>query len=283
MLGQFVASSGRNAPKASQYIFGPSTWLRGLIKPEQGRSLAYIDWSSQEIGIAAALSGDANLLEAVTSGDPYIYFAKMANLVPHDATKHSHKAVREMCKRCMLGVNYGMRAMSLSFRISRSVLEAQDLLTRHRRAFPRFWEWSDGAVRVATLFGHLDMAFGWRVHDGPDTSPLSLQNAPMQGNGAEMMRLAAISGMRRGVQIDAVIHDAFLIESAEDQLEDAVSAMQAAMRFASNKVLGGLELQTDVHRVRWPARYMDSRPAAKAMWDLVAGVLDGVEREVAPT
>ena len=36
MLGQFVASSGRNAPKASQYIFGPSTWLRGLIKPEPG-------------------------------------------------------------------------------------------------------------------------------------------------------------------------------------------------------------------------------------------------------
>ena len=29
MIGQFVASSGRNAPKASQYIFGPSTWLAG--------------------------------------------------------------------------------------------------------------------------------------------------------------------------------------------------------------------------------------------------------------
>ena len=110
MLGQFVASSGRNAPKASQYIFGPSTWLRGLIKPRPGRALAYIDWSSQEIGIAAALSGDANLLEAVASGDPYIYFAKMAKLVPEDATKDSHRNVREMCKRCMLGVNYGMRA-----------------------------------------------------------------------------------------------------------------------------------------------------------------------------
>ena len=53
MLGQFVASTGRNAPKASQYIFGPSTWLSGLIKPEPGRALAHIDWSSQEIGIAA--------------------------------------------------------------------------------------------------------------------------------------------------------------------------------------------------------------------------------------
>ena len=101
-------------------------------------------------------------------------------------------------------------------------MEAQDLLQRHRQVFPKFWAWSEAAVRAATLFGHIDMAFGWRVHDGPDTSPLSLQNAPMQGNGAEMMRLAAIAGVRRGVQIDAVVHDAFLIESDADQLEDAV-------------------------------------------------------------
>jgi hypothetical protein len=51
------------------------------------------------------------------------------------------------------------------------------------------------------------------------------------------MRLAAVAGVRRGVQIDAVIHDAFLIESDADELEDAVTAMQAAMAFASNKVL----------------------------------------------
>ena len=279
MLGQFVASSGRNAPKASQYIFGPSTWLRGLIKPKPGRALAYIDWSSQEIGIAAALSGDTNLMEAATSRDPYIYFAKMAKLVPEDATKNSHKAEREMCKRCMLGVNYGMRAMSLSFRISKSVMEAQDLLQRHRQVFPKFWAWSEGAVRVANLFGHIDLTFGWRVHDGPDTSPLSLQNAPMQGNGAEMMRLAAIAGVRRGVQIDAVLHDAFLIESDADRLEDAVTSMQAAMAFASNKVLGGLELKTDVNRVCWPGRYMDSRPAAESMWNLVTRILTELEEE----
>ena len=206
----------------------------------------------------------------------------MAKLVPEDATKDSHRNVREMCKRCMLGVNYGMRAKSLSFRISKSLMEAQNLLQQHRQVFPRFWAWSNDAVRVATLFGHLDMTFGWRIHDGPDTSPLSLMNAPMQGNGAEMMRLAAIAGVRSGVQIDAVVHDAFVVESDLDQLEDTVAAMQAAMAFASNKVLLGLELKTDVHRVYWPDRYMDSRPAAAAMWDLVTGILNEVEEELAP-
>ena len=34
-----------------------ATWLRSLIKPEPGTALAYVDFSSQEMGIAAALSG----------------------------------------------------------------------------------------------------------------------------------------------------------------------------------------------------------------------------------
>ena len=280
MLGQFVASTGRNAPKASQYIFGPSTWLRGLIKPEAGRALAYIDWSSQEIGIAAALSEDANLLGAVISGDPYIYFAKMAKLVPDDATKDSHPAVRETCKRCMLGVNYGMGELSLAFRINKSTVEARDLLRRHREIFPRFWAWSRDAVRVASLSGHLDMAFGWRVHDGPETRPQSLMNRPCKGTRAEMMRLAAIAGVRSGVQIDAVIHDAFLVESDREPDRGHVASMQAAMavRVQQGAWRAGAAdgCQAGSH---WPGRYMDSRPAAKAMWARVMGILAEVERK----
>jgi DNA polymerase-1 len=56
-LRPFAARSGRNTPSSAQYIFGPSVWLRGLIRPPEGRALAYIDWSSQEIVIAAALGG----------------------------------------------------------------------------------------------------------------------------------------------------------------------------------------------------------------------------------
>ena len=70
-----------------------------------------------------------------------------------------------------------------------------------------------------------------------------------------------------------------MIESDADQLEDTVTAMQDAMAFASDKVLGGLELKTEVSRVYWPNRYMDSRPSAKAMWNLVTGSLAEVEEE----
>ena len=277
MLGQFVANTGRNAPRAAKYIFGPSTWLRGLIQPDPGRALAYIDWLQQEFVEAAALSGDQNMLAAIASDDAYLFFAKMAGLAPPDATRETHEHVREVCKRCCLGVLYGMGVRSLAFRTQRSELEARDLLERHRAVFPTFWAWSGRAVREATLFGHIDMSFGWRIHDGPETSPRSLMNAPMQANGAEMMRIAACLGIRAGVQIDAVLHDAFLIEADRRDIDDVIATMRAAMGRASRAVLGGVEIGTDVKKVCWPGRYMDKRGAV--MWKDVMGHLDAIERE----
>jgi DNA polymerase I len=87
LLSAFRARTGRNQPNNSQFIFGPAVWLRSLIKPEPGHGIAYVDWSQQEFGIAAALSNDPLMQEAYISGDPYLAFAKQAGAVPEEATK----------------------------------------------------------------------------------------------------------------------------------------------------------------------------------------------------
>jgi DNA polymerase I len=69
-LMPFQAITGRNLPSASKYIFGPARWLRGFIKPAEGFGLAYLDFASEEVAIAAALSGDACLAEHYASDDP---------------------------------------------------------------------------------------------------------------------------------------------------------------------------------------------------------------------
>ena len=100
LLSPFRAETGRNQPSTTKFIFGPARWLRGLIRPPQGYGLAYIDFVSQKIGIAAALSGDERMAEGYLTGDPYTAFAKAARLVPPDATKQSHKAVRAVQGGC---------------------------------------------------------------------------------------------------------------------------------------------------------------------------------------
>ena len=109
-------------------------------------ALAYVDFSSQEMGIAAALSGDPALLEAYRSGDVYLSFAKQAGLAPPDATKASHGEVRDRCKAVVLGTLYGMGPETLARRIGRPPCEARELLALHRATYPRFWRWSEAAV-----------------------------------------------------------------------------------------------------------------------------------------
>src|SRR5262249_31866463 len=185
MLSAFRAKTGRNQPSNTKFIFGPSTWLRCLIKPEPGYGLAYIDWNQQEFGIAAALSGDGNMLAAYESGDPYLTFAKQAGAAPADATKKTHAAIREQFKACVLGVQYAMGADTLAVRINQCPAAARELLRMHRATYPKFWRWSDAAVNYAMLYGKLYTAFGWTIRVSPNTNARSLCNYPMQANGAE--------------------------------------------------------------------------------------------------
>ena len=56
-------------------------------------------------------------------------------------------------KAVVLGVNYGMQEHALAERIGRPVVEARELLRRHRATYRRFWRWSEGAVAYADGLG----------------------------------------------------------------------------------------------------------------------------------
>jgi DNA polymerase I len=264
ILSAFRSRTGRNQPSNSKSIWGPSVWLRGLIKPPPGCGIAYVDWSQQEFGIAAALSGDTAMQDAYRSGDPYLAFAKQAGLVPQDATKATHGPQRELCKQCVLAVQYGMQHESLALRIAQPPLAARDLLRAHGETYPQFWAWSDAAVDHAMLSGSLYTAFGWHVHVGEKSNPRSLRNFPMQANGAEMLRLACCFAIEMGIEVCAPVHDAVLICAPIDRLEADVEQMKACMVRASAIVLGGFELRADASIVRYPDRYMD--PRGVVMW-----------------
>jgi DNA polymerase-1 len=275
-LGAFGTKTGRNTPRATEFIFGPSTWLRGLIKPAPGRALAYLDWSSQEVAIAAALSHDRQLLAAVESGDPYMHFAKLAGLVPEDATKASHPAVRALCKTCLLGSLYGMGAYSLHVRTGVSQVRAESVHRALARSFPTFWRWRRDTGDRAMLDSEIRTMFGWPMRVTDDTKSTTLQNWPMQSTGAEMMRLACSMATENGVTVCAPVHDALLIESPADELHQAIERAQAFMVKASSIVLNGPTVGVDAKEVRHPDRYMDE-DRGRDTWQRVTRLLGAVE------
>ena len=262
LFSPFGTITGRCTPSTTRFIFSRPAWMRSLIRPEEGKALAYIDWSSQEYGIGAALSGDGAMLADYEAGDPYLGFAKRIGMVPNDATKETHRQERDIVKAVILGTQYGMGEQSLAARIGKSVAHARELLRMHRRTYRKFWTWSDAAVNCALFGGRLWTRFGWQTHPKDEPNARSLANFPCQGNAADMLRLAAQFIVEDGPQLDATIHDAVLIEAKVADIDAAVGKTQEAMRKASRLVLDGFELRSEPEVIAWPHRYSDTRGAA---------------------
>jgi hypothetical protein len=272
LLSAFGSRTGRNQPGNARFIFGPSTWLRSLICPAPGQAVAYVDWSAQELGIAAALSGDLVMQEAYRSGDPYLWLARRVGAVPPDATKKTHPQAREQFKVVSLGVLYGLSADGLARKLNVPPCRGRELLHYHQQTFRRFWQWSEQVEMQGMLTGQLRTVFGWTVHVGAEANPRSLRNFPMQGNGAEMMRLACCLATERGISVCCPVHDALLVEGPAEGIEPVVAETQRAMQEASELVLPGFPLRTDAKIIRHPDRYTDER--GRRMWEMVCRLLD---------
>jgi hypothetical protein len=270
LLSPFSTKTGRNAPSTSKFVFGPSRWVRGLIKPPSGYGIAYIDWSAQEFATAAALSGDEAMMEAYRTGDPYTWLGKYAGAIPADADK-THPA-RELFKVAALAVMYGAGAQRIASTLNEPVVVARELIHHHKEAFPPFWRWLQASVDDATLTGSISTVYGWKLHVTGGVRSSTILNFPMQANGAEMLRVACMLGTEAGIEIIAPVHDAVMIAAPLYRLEEDVVAMQEIMRLASTKVLNGFELRTDAKVIRHPDRYMDGR--GLAMWERIMRLLE---------
>jgi hypothetical protein len=275
MLSPFGATTSRNTPSSTRFIFGWPKWARGLIQPKPGRAIAYLDYAQQEFGVAAALSGDRNMLEGYRSGDPYLAFAIQSGAVPSDATKHTHPIERAQYKQCVLAVQYGMGADSLALRIGQPVIRARHLLEQHRRVYRRFWEWSDEVFNGAVASNRLRTLYGWQLQLKPDLNPRSVRNFPMQATSAEMLRVACILIHERGVQLCAPVHDAVLIEAPDDHIGEHARIAQDCMNRASEIVLNGFRITGDIRILRYPERFLDDE--SRPFWDHVTALIEKVK------
>ena len=288
VLWPFKSKTSRTQPKAAEWIFSPAVWLRSLIKPGPGRAVAYVDYSSMEFLVAAAVSdghcGPNNpMLDMYRSGDPYLSFAKRVAAAPMSATKKTHEELRDRYKVGLLAIQYGIQAESLAIRIGTSTFEAHEMLSQHKELFAQYWQYSDDWVQHALQTGNMRTVFGWECRTGViEFNERSIRNFPVQATSAEILRIACILMHRYGIELCGPVHDAVLIEAPVERIEADVSLAQEIMRRASRIVLnatsdGNIELRTDSTIVRYPDRYKDKR--GTAVWDRVLELLAQYERE----
>jgi DNA polymerase family A len=264
-LFPFCTATGRNAHSKS--LFNAHASVRSFMVFPADAIGVYLDWRTQEVGVAAGLSGDQALIDAYSGGDVYHALAMMCGLTnDHDAKhwKNDQPAMRQRMKALQLGINYGMGVPSLAKGLDRHPLVASTIIEKHRRMHPRFWQWREDNVQRAMLDRQMETVFGWPLYLSSSPNKRTLYNFPMQGNGAEMLRLAAWRLCEAGIVPNMLVHDGLLFEV---QNEEQIAHAKEIMRVAGTEVCNGLEIGVDVdQRLKNGARYRDKRPIAKKMW-----------------
>ena len=274
-LFPFGTATGRNAHSKS--LFNAHASVRSFMAFPEDEIGVYLDWRTQEVGVAAALSDDQALMDAYRNGDVYHALALVCGLTDDPNAKRwkaQRPMERQQMKALQLAINYGMGVPSLAKGLNRHPLIASGIIERHRQTYPRFWQWRDDLVQTAMLSRRMETVFGWPLHISSSPNKRTLYNFPMQGNGAEMLRLAAWRLCEIGIVPNMLIHDGLLLEvNDKEQIAQAIDVMKAAGRDVCNE----LEIGVDVDQMlEGGARYRDKRPVAKKMWETMMSALQEI-------
>jgi len=157
--------------------------------------------------------------------------------------------------------------------------QARELLQLHRATYRGYWQWNDDRIDWAMLTNISHTEFGWPLHVTPATRPRSLGNFPLQGNGSEMMRIAAIAATEAGLEVDCPVHDGFVLSAPMERIDADVAAMQEIMRQAGLAITRTLELRVDAKIVRYPDHFSD--PRGVDMWQRVMALKAALEQAAA--
>jgi DNA polymerase I len=274
-LFPFGTATGRNAHAKSPY--NAHAGVRSFIVFSPDKIGVYLDWRTQEVGIAAIRSGDQALMDAYRGGDVYHALALTCGFTDDPDPvrwKNDNPDMRQRMKALQFGINYGIGVPSLARGLDRHPLIASGIIERHRRTYPPFWQWREDMMMTAMLKRRIESVFGWPLRITTSPNKRTLYNFPMQADGAEMLRLAAWRLCEAGIVPCMLIHDGILFEASDrDEIEHA----KEIMRVAGRDVCNGFEIGVDVDQMLvGGARYSDKRPVAKKMWATIMSALEAV-------
>ena len=270
-LFPFGTSTGRNAHGKS--LFNAHAAMRGFMVFPDDVVAVYLDWSQQEVALGAALSGDEDLMQAYLSGDVYHAFARDIGLTddpdPKHWKKHDPNKIRDRMKSLYLAITYGMGVPSLAQSLQRHPLIASALIEKHKRRYPKFWQWRTERALSAMLNRVTMTEFGWPLRISTSPNQRTLVNFGCQGNGAECLRIAATRLCDAGLVPSMLVHDAVLMELPNH--EQVGQSKDIMLR--SGRDVCGLEIRVDgdVAPIR---RYRDKR--GTEMWDRIMTTLQAV-------
>jgi DNA polymerase I len=216
--------------------------IRTAFVAGKGKKLVSADYSQFELRLAAAMSGDNDMVAQFNRGADIhmITAAQIFGREMEDVTKQQRSAA----KTVNFGVLYGMSPHGLSVATGMTIVQAKHFIDEYFKLRGPLIGYLDGLKEQARKEGYVETLFGRRrpmpdIHSSNfivrSAAERAAMNMPIQGTEADLMKLAmvAVDGelaehvptARQLLQI----HDSILVECDEADAEKVAGILKKTM------------------------------------------------------
>jgi len=173
-FNQLGADTGRfsSSDPNLQNIPSHDDAIRMMFCASPGYTMVGSDYSQQEPRLLAWYSQDENMINAYKNGkDLYatiasdIYNNKYEDNLEHypDGTIYKDgKERRTSVKSLLLGLMYGMGVSALAERVNKPIQEAQNIMDRFFKSYPKVEKWINESQKNAKITGYVEDIWGRR-------------------------------------------------------------------------------------------------------------------------
>lgn len=166
--------------------------LRSIFIPRKNMGLYFPDYSQIEVWLAAFLSQDPVLMDALLSGkDMHTITCKALFGMRPDYEKE-FKKYRKLAKIVNFAIQYGGGAGAVSIQAQCSYQEAQDMIAKYWGLYSGLKRWCDSRSREARETGSITNVFG-RIYHFDQEFCYKAPNTDIQGTAAEIIKRAMIN------------------------------------------------------------------------------------------
>ena len=260
---QVVAATGRLSSDKPNLQNIPIRSERGkeirkaFVPKDENHVLVAADYSQIELRIIAALSKDANMLEAFNSGEDIhaSTAAKVYGITLDEVTREQ----RSHAKMVNFGIIYGISAFGLSQRLNISRKEAKQIIDSYFEQFPGIKIFMDECISVAREKGYVETILGRKrfLKDINSANAVvrgfaerNAINSPIQGSAADMIKLAMIkiqeflksSGLKSKMILQ--VHDELIFDTPKNEADQLIKTVTEIM---SNALQVGVVMEVDAN------------------------------------
>lgn len=216
--------------------------IRTAFVAGKGKCLVSADYSQFELRLAAAMSGDHEMIAAFNRGADIhlLTAAEVYGRQPEDVTKQ----MRSAAKTVNFGVLYGMSPHGLSAATGMTFTQAKEFIDKYFALRGPLLGYLDGLKEKAKNDGYVETLLG-RRRPMPDirssnfavrsAAERAAMNMPIQGTEADLMKLAMVAVDKKlseklpsATQL-LQIHDSILVECDEADAKMAAQILKETM------------------------------------------------------